>query len=103
MQIDLRDSELCLADNTPVRLSNARGLIVRCTAGRIWLTVTGEAGDIFLAAGQKHRIRANGLALLESIGGGQVRLERPPTLFQRLCALLNYPNGKASGNLYWKA
>ncbi|PKO89794.1 MAG: hypothetical protein CVU18_03040 [Betaproteobacteria bacterium HGW-Betaproteobacteria-12] len=81
MKIDLGSGELCLADNHPLSLREARGLSVRCTAGTIWLTVEGEAGDVFLRAGQSYRLASNGLALLESIGGGgRLRLERPPRL-----------------------
>lgn len=80
MKIDLGSGELCLADNHPLSLRDARGLRVRCTAGTIWLTVEGEAGDVFLRPGQSHRLASNGLAILESIGGGRIRLERPPRL-----------------------
>ena len=83
MKINLDSGELCLADNHPLSLREARGLRVVCTAGTIWLTVDGEAGDIFLRAGQSHRIVSNGLALIESIGGGRIRLERT----QRLAGL----------------
>ncbi len=77
MELDLREGELCLADDSPVRLRRARGVRVACTAGQVWLTVAGEAGDILLRAGQSHVIAADGLALLEGLGGGHVRLERP--------------------------
>lgn len=84
MRVDLQDCELCLADNAPLRLNGARGLWVCCTAGRVWLTVDGEAGDIILHAGQSHRIQSNGLALLEAIGSGRVRLRPAPRTFRRL-------------------
>lgn len=74
MDLDLRNGELCLADNAPVRIKGARGLTVACTAGQVWLTVAGESGDIILAAGQSHIIGNDGLALLEGVGGGRVRL-----------------------------
>ena len=83
MKIDLGSGELCLADNRPLSLREARGLRVVCTAGTIWLTVEGEAGDVFLRPGQSHCIVSNGLALIESIGSGRIRLERP----QRLAGL----------------
>ena len=76
MEIDLKQSELCLAHNVPIRLPAARGLRVTCTAGVVWLTVAGEAGDILLLPGQSHVVRGRGLALLEAIGSGRVRLEK---------------------------
>ncbi len=77
MEADLHNGELCLADNAPVRLSRARGVRVTCTAGRVWLTVEGETGDIFLRPGESHVIATDGLALLEALGDGRVRLGRP--------------------------
>lgn len=80
MQIDLGSGELCLADNQPLSLRQARGVRVVCMAGTLWLTVDGEAGDVFLRPGQSHRIASNGLTLVESIGAGRMRLERSPRL-----------------------
>lgn len=80
MKIDPGSGEFCLADNQPLSLRDARGVRVVCTTGILWLTVEGEAGDVFLHVGQSHRIISNGLALVESIGGGRIRLERPRCL-----------------------
>lgn len=90
MKIDLPAGEICLSDNSPIRLSAARGLRVTCAAGTLWITVTGEDGDIFLQPGQSHRIRSNGLAIIESIGAGKVRLEAPPPGLPRLAARLGF-------------
>ena len=76
MDLDLNDSELCLAHNTPVRLRRAKGVRVTCTQGLLWLTVEGEAGDIFLAPGDSYLIRGRGLGLLEAVGTGRARLQR---------------------------
>ena len=86
MDIDLYNSELCLTHNAPIRLLSARGVRIHCTAGVVWLTVAGEAGDILLMAGDSHLVRGRGLALLEAIGSGQVRFEkaaRPLATFLR--------------------
>lgn len=79
MEFDLNSGEVCLQDNRPIRLQRARGLRITCTAGTIWITVTGEPGDIFLAPGQTYQVGSNGLALIESIGAGRIRLQRPAT------------------------
>jgi hypothetical protein len=83
MNLDPYHSELCLTPNMPIRLLSARGVHIVCTAGVLWLTVEGEAGDIILKAGESHVVRGSGLALLEAIGSGQVRFERvaPPMLW----------------------
>ena len=80
MEIDLRSGEVCLQHNQPVRLSDAHGLRVICTAGTIWITVPGETSDIFLNAGQSYRICCNQLALVESVGSGKIRLKNPPRI-----------------------
>ena len=85
MEFDLRSAEVCLQDNRPIRLQQARGLRITCTAGTVWITVTGEPGDIFLVPGQTHQVSSNGLAIVESIGTGRIRLKRPasfPSLFR---------------------
>ncbi|EXI78713.1 MAG: hypothetical protein AW10_02867 [Candidatus Accumulibacter appositus] len=84
MDFDLYNSELYLAHNAPVRLMSARGVRIVCTAGRVWLTVEGEAGDILLAAGESHLVRGRGLALLEAIGDGRVRFEKAPHPLRRM-------------------
>lgn len=75
MHIDLGSGELCLRHGEPVRLTRAAGLHIGCLAGTIWITVAGEPADVFLMPGHSYRIRGQGLALIESIGEGRVRLE----------------------------
>ena len=77
MNFDAKSGEFCLQDNCPIRLQRARGVRITSTAGIIWITVAGEPGDIFLKAGQTHRIASNGLAIVESIGAGRIRMTKP--------------------------
>jgi hypothetical protein len=78
MEIDLSAGELCLRDNQPIRLRRARGLRITCTAGTVWLTVSGVPGDILLQPGDSHQLAGNGLALIESLGlgSGRIRLSQ---------------------------
>lgn len=76
MEFDLGGGEICLRDNHPIRLQQARGLRITCTAGIIWLTVSGVPGDVFLQPGETHELAGNGLALIESLGSGRIRLHR---------------------------
>ena len=78
MRIDLHAGELVLAENHPLAIRRARGTVIACTRGTVWITVGGEAEDIFLEAGQSYRIAGNGLALIEAVGAGQVRVETRP-------------------------
>lgn len=77
MKINLPSGEYELCENTPIRLTNARGVSIQCTQGTIWITLSGEAGDIFLQAGECWSIKSNGLALIESVGTGRIRIEKP--------------------------
>ena len=74
MKIDLRSGEVCLQDNQPVRLTGARGLRIVCTAGTIWITLSGQAEDIFLTTNESYAIGSNALTLIESIGNGKIGL-----------------------------
>ncbi len=76
MKIDLGERELQLREHCPLRLSEANGVTVRCTRGVLWMTITGDAGDILLASGESYRIRGAGRIVIESIGGdASVRFE----------------------------
>jgi hypothetical protein len=99
MNFDPYNSELCLAHNAPVRLMSARGVRIICTAGSVWLTVEGEAGDVFLAAGESHLIRGRGLALLEAIGSGRVRFQKAARPFRSLIQALSLSRLKGSSRL----
>lgn len=77
MKIDLAGGELCLAENRPLRVTGATGLHVHCTNGTIWITTANETADIFLCAGQSHRIGSGQLTLIESVGRARIRLEYP--------------------------
>lgn len=82
MKIDLSAGEIQLANNQPICARQARGLSITCTSGVIWITVDGEPGDTYLMAGQTHELNSNGLAIIESIGDGRIRLHQPEPFLQ---------------------
>lgn len=59
--------QLPLAQDTPVILSQARGVELCVLTGIVWITEAGEAGDVFLHAGERYRIRGKGLVVLEAV------------------------------------
>lgn len=77
MKTDSGAQEISLADNSPLCLRGARGACITCTAGTVWITVADEPGDIFLTPGQAHVVRGRGLAIVESMGAGSIRIARP--------------------------
>jgi|GEM_PF-1281867 len=76
MEIFLNDGEIHLTENSPLCLRNAAGQGITCTSGTIWITVTGNARDIFLEPGESYRVQGNGLALVEAIGAGSIQICR---------------------------
>lgn len=67
-----------LEDNKPVRLRHAAGLRLTCTEGIAWITFHGEPEDLMLAAGQSAAVPNNGLALMEAVGRGRIRIALEP-------------------------
>jgi DUF2917 family protein len=74
MWMSLRNGVIQLAEGKPLAFRGARGVELECTDGRVWLTVEGQAGDFLLARGERLRIDSNGLALVEGLPGGAIRL-----------------------------
>jgi hypothetical protein len=68
---------LQLSAQQPLRLTGARGIEVVAVAGTVWITADGDAGDFFLAAGERYRVTTRRLVLVEAIGAARVRLETP--------------------------
>lgn len=88
MKIDLGAGELYLAENRPLRLQDACGLRIRCTAGMVWITVAGESADVFLGAGESYRIPGNGTVLVEGVGSGRIMVNPESAVNRRrLCFL----------------
>lgn len=76
MEIELRSAEFFLKANQPLSLRAAKNTRITCTEGVIWITVSGEANDIFLVPGQCYRVPSNALTLIESISEGKIHLAR---------------------------
>lgn len=69
---------LLLQPNRPLRLDDARHAELRVDSGIVWITAGGEAGDLFLAAGQSYRLPRRGRVLVEAVRGlASVRLLAP--------------------------
>lgn len=69
-----RRDQLALVSGQLLRLRWTRGQRVTCERGCVWITAPGEANDIFLQAGQRWTIPANGLVLVEAEGSAVVTL-----------------------------
>ncbi|NMG74400.1 DUF2917 domain-containing protein [Aromatoleum diolicum] len=74
MRMSLSNGIIQLDALKPLAIRDARGVRLECTAGRVWLTVQGQPGDFYLAAGDGLCLASNGLALVEGMPRGSVRL-----------------------------
>ena len=74
MRKSLRNGVIQLAENRPLAFRGGRGVHLECTEGMVWLTVEGQPGDFLLAKGERLRIDNNGLALVEGLPSGAIRL-----------------------------
>jgi len=67
-------NQLLLHANCPQALIDAGGSELRAVSGVVWITETGAAGDVFLRAGESHRLQGKGPALIEALRG-EARIE----------------------------
>jgi hypothetical protein len=68
---------LLLQPKRPMRLDAARHAELRVESGTVWITASGVAGDLFLAAGESYRVPRAGRVLVEAVrGAAGVRLVR---------------------------
>lgn len=69
--------ECCLAEGELVRLEGGkRGLVVRCTAGTLWLT-KGDGCDYLIPAGRRITLAKREQALVEALEQSELCLAKP--------------------------
>jgi hypothetical protein len=74
MQTPLANGVIQLVEGESLAFRAARNHRLECTAGVVWLTVEGQAGDFLIAQGEGVYIESNGLALVEGMPFGAIRL-----------------------------
>jgi len=89
MALNPESTQIHLRKNQALRLRPGAAMTIRCTAGRVWITTTGQAADIILESGQTHIVRGYRLTLIEGVDEGWIRLKyiEAQTLWQRLGSL----------------
>lgn len=75
MKLQLGNTELLLPKNGLLRLERARGLRIRCMAGRIWVTIAGRFDDVFLGEGESMDVLHSGVTLLEALHASRIALD----------------------------
>lgn len=87
MQIELTQANIALERYHAMSMTDAVGVQVECRTGQVWLTMDGDARDIFLAPGDAHAIQRNGLTLISAIKPSVVHVQLPrarPAAWKRL-------------------
>lgn len=70
-----RPASHALIEGEPLRLTRARGRVLACEHGCVWITAPGERDDIFLHAGQRWVVPVDALVLVEAQGSAAVTLD----------------------------
>ncbi|MER2505716.1 MAG: DUF2917 domain-containing protein [Azonexus sp.] len=90
MKLILNSAEIRLLENAPISLRNAAGKQITCAAGTLWITFAGNAGDLFLVAGESCHVKGNGLVVAEAIGSASVRIDGPQNIRPLWMSLRNW-------------
>lgn len=73
---------IALQHNRPLRIAGPTR--IECRAGRLWLTQTGGAGDVFLRAGDSYHLDWPEMVLVEALGSAHIVLQAPPSRLRHL-------------------
>jgi hypothetical protein len=65
-----------LARRELLAIADARGDLVRCSAGELWLTVDGDRRDVVLPAGADWRIESDGPVVVSALQPSAFSIER---------------------------
>ena len=60
---------LLLQPDRPLRLDVKRHPELHVESGTVWITASGAAGDLFLAAGESYRVPKEGMVMVEAVRG----------------------------------
>lgn len=83
MQFRHASAEFVINEDHPLAARHARGVVIRCTAGQVWITVAGHGDDIFLAAGDSWLCPGDGLLLIDALNRAQVTITAPANRMSR--------------------
>ena len=69
MKLEMKTGAVKLGPNQTLKVLDAAGSTVCALEGAIWITEENDAKDIVLQPGGCYRLRHDGLAILNSLGG----------------------------------
>jgi len=71
----IRRTELQLAAAELLGLDEIRGAQLRCVEGSVWLTLDGDARDVFLSPGDRFVVDRDGVTLLHALAPTRLQVE----------------------------
>ena len=74
MKVHLNTTPVCLAKNQMLSLTEARGSVIRCRRGSIWITQDHDARDVVLSAGESFRLEREGRSIVWALADASVEL-----------------------------
>lgn len=69
MRLEMKTGEVKLAPNQTLKVVDAAGSTVCALEGAVWITEENDAKDIVLHPGGCYRLRHDGVAIVNSLGG----------------------------------
>jgi hypothetical protein len=77
MNIKARIARLALRQRDTLTLEAARGALVRCLEGLVWITQDGDRADHIVAAGDSFRVDRDGSVIVQATRPARVAIEQP--------------------------
>ena len=77
MNIKARIARLALKQRDTLTLEAARGALVRCLEGLVWITQDGDRADYIVAAGDSFRVDRDGSVIVQATRPARVAIESP--------------------------
>jgi hypothetical protein len=77
MNIKARTARLDLRPRDTLTLDAARGALVRCLEGRVWITQDGDRADHVVGAGDWFRVDREGAVIVQATRPARVAIESP--------------------------
>ena len=69
MELELKTGAVQLGPNQTLKVVDGAGSTVTAVQGAVWITEENRPNDIVLESGKSYRLREQGVALVNSLGG----------------------------------
>ena len=74
MRMSLDNMVIQLAERKILTIRDAREIRIECNEGVVWVTIEGQSGDFLLEKGEHLLIKSKGLAFIQGMPYGLVKL-----------------------------